>query len=147
MSPGHLRLHELLGLKGTSLIFKNWAFKSQYMAQWNRMESLDINPHTYVLLSCMSCLYVLDINPLSVTSFVNIFSHSVGCIFILLMISSAVQKFSSLILSRLFIFALISIGLGDQCRLTMTKEVRLYDGGKTVFSLNVVGKIGQTTCK
>ena len=29
----------------------------------------------------------------------------------------------------------------------MTKEARLYDGGKTVFSLNVVGKIAQTTCK
>ena len=29
----------------------------------------------------------------------------------------------------------------------MTKEARLYDGGKTVSSVNVVGKIGQTTCK
>ena len=126
MSPGHLRLHELLGLTGTSLIFKNWAFKSKHMAQWNRMESLDINPHTYLLLSCMSCLYILDINPLSVTSFVNICSHSVGGIFILLIISFAVQKLSSLILSHLFIFALISIGLGDQCRLTYDK------GGKAI---------------
>lgn len=28
------------------------------------------------MLSCMSCLYILDINPLSAASVVNIFSHS-----------------------------------------------------------------------
>ena len=33
------------------------------------------------ILSCMSCLYILEINPLSVTSFANIFSHSVSCLF------------------------------------------------------------------
>ena len=33
--------------------------------------------------SCMSCLYMLDINPLSVVSFVNIYSHSVSCLFVL----------------------------------------------------------------
>ena len=29
-------------------------------------------------LSCMSCLYILEINPLSVVSFAIIFSHSEG---------------------------------------------------------------------
>ena len=29
----------------------------------------------------MSCLYILEINPLTVISFVNILSHSVGCLF------------------------------------------------------------------
>ena len=29
-------------------------------------------------MSCMSCLYILDINPLSVVSFAIIFSHSQG---------------------------------------------------------------------
>ena len=33
------------------------------------------------ILSCMSCLYILDINPLLVASFANIFSHSLGCLF------------------------------------------------------------------
>ena len=28
----------------------------------------------------MSCLFILEINPLSVASFANIFSHSVGCL-------------------------------------------------------------------
>ena len=36
----------------------------------------------------------LEINPLSVASFANIFSHSVGCLFVLFMVSAAVQKLS-----------------------------------------------------
>ena len=35
-----------------------------------------------LLLSCLSCLCILEIKPLSITSFSNIFSHSVGCLFI-----------------------------------------------------------------
>ena len=34
------------------------------------------------LLSCMSCLYILEIKPLSFASFANMFSHSVGCPFV-----------------------------------------------------------------
>ena len=36
------------------------------------------------ILSCMSCLYILDINPLLDISLANIFSHSTGCLFVLL---------------------------------------------------------------
>ena len=36
------------------------------------------------VLSYMSCLYILKINPLSVVSFAIIFSHSEGCLFTLL---------------------------------------------------------------
>ena len=46
----------------------------------------------FLMLSCMNCLYMLDINPLSVISFANIFSYSVGCLFILSVVSFAVQK-------------------------------------------------------
>jgi len=42
----------------------------------------------------MNCLYILNINLLFITLFENIFSHSVGCLFILLMVSFAVQKLS-----------------------------------------------------
>ena len=59
-------------------------------------------------------LYVLDINLLSVISFASIFSHSIGCLFILSMISFAVQKLSSLLRSYLFIFGFVSIILGDR---------------------------------
>ena len=62
----------------------------------------------------MSCLYILEINPLSVALFADIFSHSVGCIFILFMVSFAVQKLLSLVRSHLFIFAFISLTLGDE---------------------------------
>ena len=45
-----------------------------------------------LLLSCMRCLYILEIKLLSVTLFANIFSHSEGYLFILSIISFAVQK-------------------------------------------------------
>ena len=66
----------------------------------------------YLLLSCMSYLYILKIKPLSVTLFANIFSHSEGCHFILFMVSFAVQKLLSFISSHLFIFGFIFITLG-----------------------------------
>ena len=59
----------------------------------------------FLVLSCMSCLYILEINPL-VTSFANIFFHSKGCLFILGMVSFSVQKLLSLIRTHLFIFVL-----------------------------------------
>jgi len=60
----------------------------------------------------MSCLYILEINPLSVVSFAIIFSHSKGCLSTLLSISFAVQKLLSLTRSHLFTFVFISITLG-----------------------------------
>ena len=41
----------------------------------------------FLVLSCMSCLYILEINPLSVASFAIIFSHSEGYLFILFIVS------------------------------------------------------------
>ena len=35
----------------------------------------------FLVLSCMSCLYILEINSLSLASFAIIFSHSEGCLF------------------------------------------------------------------
>ena len=46
----------------------------------------------HLLLSYMSSLYILDITPDQIW-FSNIFSHSIGCLFILLMVSFAVQSF------------------------------------------------------
>ena len=57
------------------------------------------------MLSCVSCLYILEISPLSVASIANSFSHSVSS-FVLFMVSFAVQKLLSLIRSHLFIFVL-----------------------------------------
>ena len=66
----------------------------------------------FLLLNCRSCSYILQIRPLLVTSLANIFSQSIGCLFILFMVSFAVQKLISLIRSHLFI-SFISIALGD----------------------------------
>ena len=52
----------------------------------------------------MSCLYILEINSLSVVSFAIIFLHSEGCLFTLLIVSFDVQKLLSLIRSHLFIW-------------------------------------------
>ena len=58
----------------------------------------------FLALSCVSCLYILEITPLSVVSFAIIFSHSEGCLFTFLIVSFAVQKLLNLIGSHLFIF-------------------------------------------
>ena len=57
----------------------------------------------------MNCLYILEINSLSVASFSIIFSHSEGCLFTLLIVSFVVHKLLSLIRSHLFIFAFIAL--------------------------------------
>ena len=66
----------------------------------------------FLVLSCMSCVYILKINPLSVGSFAIILSHSEGCLFTLLIVSFTVQKLLSLIGSYLFTLLFISITLG-----------------------------------
>ena len=63
----------------------------------------------FLVLNCMSCLYILEINPLSVVSFAIIYSHSEGCPLTLLIVSFDVQKLLSLIL---FTFGFISVTLG-----------------------------------
>ena len=66
----------------------------------------------FLVLNCMSCWYILEINLLSVVSFAIIFSHSLGCLFTLLIVSFAVQKLLSLIRSHLFTFFFVSVTLG-----------------------------------
>ena len=66
----------------------------------------------FLVLSCMSCLYILEINPLTVVSFAIIFSHSGGCLFTLLIVSFAVHKLLSLIRSHFFTFVFIFLTLG-----------------------------------
>ena len=73
-----------------------------------------IGSFAFLALSCMSCFYILKINPLSVVSVAIIFSRSEGCLFTLLIISFAVQKLLSLIRSHLLTFVLISITLGGR---------------------------------
>ena len=83
-----------------------------------------------LILSCMSCLYILEINPLSVDSFANIFSHSEGGLFIFFIVSFALQKLLSFIRFHLFIFVFISIALGGG-----SKKILLWFMSKGVLPM------------
>ena len=83
----------------------------------------------FFMLSCMSCLHILNINPLILVSFADIFSHSIDCLFFLLMISFATQKLLHLIRSHLFIFAFVSFTLGDYSYIFSNRKYTL-----TLFS-------------
>ena len=66
----------------------------------------------FFILSCISCWYILEINPLSVGLFVHIFSHSESCLFVWFTVSFAMQKLLSLIRFYFLIFCFIFIILG-----------------------------------
>ena len=67
----------------------------------------------FLVLSCISCLYILEINSLSVVSLAIIFPHSGGCLFTFFVVSFVVQKILNLIRSH-FIFIFNSITLGGR---------------------------------
>ena len=69
-------------------------------------------------------------NPLLITLFANIFSQSVGCLFILFMISFAVQKLLSFIRSHLFISVFIFTALGGG-----SKKILLQFMSKSVLPM------------
>jgi len=68
---------------------EKWLFRSS--------THIFIDLSVFLILSYMSSLYVLELNPLSVASFTNILTHSEGCLSVLFMVSFAMQKFLSLI--------------------------------------------------
>ena len=61
----------------------------------------------------MSSFYILEIKLLSKVSLANMFSHTVGSLFILMLFSLAMQKLFILMKSHLFIFSFIFLALGD----------------------------------
>ena len=89
-----------------------------------------IGSFIFLVLSCMSCLHIFGINSLLVALFANSFSHSEGCLFILFMVSFAVQKHLSLIRSHLlifvFIFIILSRGLGKDLVVIYIKVCPAY---------------------
>ena len=68
----------------------------------------------FLVLSCMTCLCILENNPLPIVLFAVIFSHYEGCLFTWLIVSFAVQKLLTLIKSHLFTFIFISVTLGGE---------------------------------
>ena len=88
----------------------------------------------------------LEINPLSVASLANIFSHTVGCLFVLFMASfSFVQKLLSLIRSHLFVLC-FSFHFSRRCMLEDSDDTfwltkRGGEVGLGVWDVNVL-KLG-----
>ena len=69
------------------------------------------------ILSHMSCLWILETNPSLVTSFVNILSHSVGCLFVLIVVSFVLKSFwGQLVPACLFLFLFPLLWEMDQQR-------------------------------
>ena len=81
------------------------------------------------MLSFMSCFSILDISPLKVISFANIFSNSVSSAFFLLMVPFVVQE--TLRLIRAYLFILLS-----QCILKAPSESEIRFGRGT-FTLSM----------
>ena len=63
--------------------------------------------------SHVSSLYIFEIKPLSEVSLANIFSHTVGSLFILMLFSLAMQKLFILMKFHFFILSFLSLVLGD----------------------------------
>ena len=71
----------------------------------------------------LSSLYIWDISQLMYIWVANIFSHLVCCLFVLLMVSFAVQKLFSLIWSHVFNFAFVSLAWGDISRKILLRSM------------------------
>ena len=86
-----------------------------------------------LMLSCVRFWYILDINPLSDILFADIFSHSLGSFFALLIVSFVVQKLFSLVQSHLFIFAFVLPASGD-----IFKEMLLRPMSKSLLPMFIL---------
>ena len=92
--------------------YSHWIVRVELWPLVGMEESLTLADAQARTLSGIWCLYIFEINPLSVASFAIIFSQSEGCLFTLLIVSFVVQKLLSFIRSHLFIFAFVSNILG-----------------------------------
>ena len=88
--------------------------KCLFYVFWSFLDWVD-----FLLLDFMNYLYILEIKPWLAVLFADIFSHSVGCLFVLFVVSLALQKLLNLIRSHLFTFVFILILLGDWSKKTL----------------------------
>ena len=87
------------------LIIFSCVYESSVCRLWRNDVCLGLCPLFYFILfffmlNCMSYLYVLDINHLTVGSFVNIFSHTEVCLFVLFMVSFILYIYNGILLSH-----------------------------------------------
>ena len=71
----------------------------------------------------VSSLHILEIRTLSEISLANMFSYTVGSLFILILFSLAMQKIFILMISHLLILSFMSLPLGDISVKILLREV------------------------
>ena len=104
----------------TSPVWKN--IYSDLLPIYNQVSFICL----FFILSYASCLYKLDISPLSIIAFADIFSHSGRLTFALSVISFSMQKLLNLTVSRFLIFGFILLTLGDRSNyIYMASQVML----------------------
>ena len=108
----------------SSAVMRHWAISTSSLEK--RLFRSFAHFFDLLLLSYMSCSYILVIKSLLDASIANIFSHYVGRLFILFIVSSAVHKCVSLTRAHLFIFAFFSIDLGDRTMKTLLRFMSEY---------------------
>ena len=74
-------------------MFVSYLFSSLEKYLFRSFPHFLVGLFVFLALSSMSCLNILEINPLSVVSFAIIFSHSEGCLFTLLSFLCCVKAF------------------------------------------------------
>ena len=95
-----------------------------------------------LILSWISCFYILEINPSSIASFENIFSHP--CLFILFMVSFAVQNLLSLISPIcLFIYFSLFQEMGQKRSCCYLSASRLIFEKKHLSTIDIASLVAQ----
>ena len=94
----------------------NVLYSNSYISYILLMMLLFIGLCDLLVSNFLSSLYILEFRPLSDVGLVKIFSHSVGCHFVLLTVSFALQKLLSFRRLHLLIVALIVCATGVKFR-------------------------------
>ena len=93
----------------SALAHSGFPQRNNHFDPWPFFFSLGV--YVFLILSCVSCLYVLEMNSLWVSSFENISSYSEGCPYLSLRVSFWYSKAFRLIRSHFLICGLFFIFL------------------------------------